>query len=51
MGLYYNHRVLEPFGHKLCIIMSTNALKTVLLELGHSSFLSLSPFHEIKSSK
>jgi hypothetical protein len=52
MGLYYNHRVLEPFGHNLCIIMNTNALKTILLELVHSSFLSfVSSFHDIKSSK
>jgi hypothetical protein len=39
MGLYYNHCVLELYGNELCTNMNTNALKTVLVQLVHSSFL------------
>jgi hypothetical protein len=50
--LYYNNCVLEPFGHKLDINMNTNALRTVLIELVYSSFLSfVSSFHGINSPK
>jgi hypothetical protein len=49
VGLYYNHPVLEPFGHECRTKMNTNTMKTVLLQLVYSSFLSFgSSFHDIK---
>jgi hypothetical protein len=52
MGLYYNHCVLDPFGHELRTNMNINTLKTVLFHLVYSSFLSfVSTFRDNKSPK
>jgi hypothetical protein len=40
MGLYDNHCVFEPLGHELRTNMNSNVLKTVLLTLVYSCFLS-----------
>jgi hypothetical protein len=39
VGLYYNHCVLESFGHELRTYMNTNALKTVPFQLVYLCFL------------
>jgi hypothetical protein len=52
MGLYYNHCMLEPFGHELHTNMNTDELKTVHLQLLYSRFLSfIASFCHIKSPK
>jgi hypothetical protein len=52
MGLYYNHCVLDPFGHELRTNMNINTLKSIPFQLVYSSFLSfVSTFRDNKSPK
>jgi hypothetical protein len=52
MRLYDDHCVFDPSGHELRTNIKMNALKTVLLMLVYSYFLSfMASIHHIKTSK
>jgi hypothetical protein len=52
MKYYYNHCILKPLENELRVRINTNTLKTILLLLVYSYFLSLmASFQHIKSPK